>query len=101
MLENEQMLSVNQLQAQIMLTEMWKASNILNYPLTIGKRDLGTETRKTRSVTMENLNEPKTLHSFIGYATRLWSKAPLPIRCAKTIGIAKKEIKAFCMKLPI
>ena len=95
------MLSVNQLQAQIKLTEMWKASNVTNYPLIIGKRDLGSESRITRSVTMENLNEPKTLHSFIGDAMRLWNKAPLSIRSAKTIGIAKKEIKAFCTKLPI
>ena len=56
MLERQKMLSVNQLQAQIKLTEMWKASNLPTYPLQIGKRTLGAEVRTTRSVTNENLN---------------------------------------------
>ena len=50
---------------------------------------------------MENLNEPRTLNSFIGDAARLWNKAPISIRNAKTLGTAKKEIKDFCKKLPI
>ena len=101
MLKNQKMLSVNQLQAQIKLTEMWKASNLINYPLQIGKKTSGTEARNTRSVTMENLNEPKTLNTFIGDSTRLWNKAPCAVRTAKSIGIAKKEIKSSCKQLPI
>ena len=64
-----------------------------NNAVVIGKRILGDETRTTRSVTLENLNEPRTLTSFIGDATRLWNKAPLSIRCAKSIGIAEQVIK--------
>ena len=101
MLDRQKMMSVNQLQAQIKLTEMWKASNVKTYPLNIGKRNLGEEIRITRSVTNENLNEPKTLTTFIGDATRLWNKAPLAIRSAKSISTAKKEIKIFCKNLPI
>ena len=92
---------MNQLHAQIKLTEMWKASNHPTYPLQIGKRILGDEIRSTRSVTMENLNEPKSLTTFIGDATRLWNKAPSTIRNAKSIGIVKQEIKKFCHTLPI
>ena len=44
MLERQQMLSVNQLQAQIKLTEMWKASNVNKYPLNIEKRTLHEDT---------------------------------------------------------
>ena len=54
-----------------------------------------------RSVTVENFKEPKTLNTFIGDATRLWNKAPNSITNAKSIGIAKKEIKSFCKNLPI
>ena len=72
-----------------------------NNAVVIGKRILGDETRTTRSVTLENLNEPRTLTSFIGDATRLWNKAPLSIRYAQSIGIAKQEIKTFCKTLQI
>ena len=71
MLESQKMLSVNQLQAQIKLTEMWKASNVSSYPLTIGKMKHPLDSRVTRSVTSENLREPKSKHTFIGGATRL------------------------------
>ena len=101
MLERQKMMSVNQLHAQIKLTEMWKALNRPSYPLQIGKRNLGDETRTTRSVTMKNLNEPKSLTTFIGDATRLWNKAPPSIRNAKSIGNVKQEIKKFCHTLPI
>ena len=101
MLDRQNMLSVNQLQAQIKLTEMWKATNLSTYPLNIEKRSLSVDARTTRSVTMQNLNEPRTLNSFIGDSTRLWNKAPISIRSAKSIGIAKQEIKKFCKQLPI
>ena len=65
MLERQNMLSVNQLQAQIKLTEMWKATNLSTYPLNIEKRSLSVDARTTRSVTMQNLNEPRTLNSFV------------------------------------
>ena len=32
------MLSVNQINAQVKLTEMWKASNVVNYPINAEKR---------------------------------------------------------------
>ena len=80
---------------------MWKAANQLAYPLQIGKRNLGEESRTTRSVTFENLNEPRSLNSFIGDATRLWNKAQMAIICAKSISLAKQEIKTFCKKLSI
>ena len=43
-LDRQKMMSVNQLLAQIKMTEMWKASNLSTYPLQIGKRILGDET---------------------------------------------------------
>ena len=42
-----------------------------------------------------------TSKTFVSDATRLWNKAPLGIRQAKSIGIVKKEIKLFCKNLPI
>ena len=48
-----------------------------------------------------NLVEPSTLNNFIGNAARLWNKAPSNIINAKTISVAKKEIKAYCKTIPI
>ena len=90
-----------QLHAQIKQTEMWKASNMSTYPLNIVKRNNGEEARLTRCVANGNLNEPKTLNTFIGDATQLWNKAPAAIRNAKSIGVAKTEIKTYCKNLPI
>ena len=58
-------------------------------------------TRSTISVTMQNLNEPKTLNTFIGDSTRLWNKAPEAIKNTKTLNTAKAEIKKFVLTLPI
>ena len=44
-------------------------------------------------------NRSKT--SFFGDAPRIWNKAPISITTAKSLAIAKKEIKKFCKSLPI
>ena len=94
------MLSVNQLQAQVKLTEMWKAANFSTYPLKIEKMQHPLDTRITRSVTSENFRELRSQHTFIGDATRLWNSSPNGIRMVKTISIAKKEMKTYCKSLP-
>ena len=69
--------------------------------LKLEKMQMSSEGRILRSVTVEEFKEPKTWNTFIGDATRLWNKAPNIIRNAKSVGIAKKEIKSFCKNLPI
>ena len=94
MLSKHNMLFINQLNAQIKLTEMWKASNIEKYPLDI-KKFASSSSRtgtQTKGVTKENLIEPMTKATFVGDATRIWNKAPDKIRQAKTLQSAKKEI---------
>ena len=61
-----------------------------SYPLNIEKMKHSSETRITRSVTSENLREPKSKQILIGDATRLWNKAPNSIKQSKSIGNAKK-----------
>ena len=43
----------------------------------------------------------KAKASFLGDAIRLWNKAPEKLKVAKTINGAKKDIKKFCMTLPV
>ena len=101
MLERNNMLSINQMNAQVKLTEMWKAVNYNNYPLNIGQLQPAENGRSSRGVTTGKLTEPLTLNTFIGNATRLWNKAPLVIKNSKSISVAKKEIKQYCKSLPI
>ena len=101
LLERNQMLSVNQTAAQIKLTEMWKSKNLDNYPL---KPDIVLPTANgtiTRNATCEKFKINNTLNTFIGDATRLWNAAPNTVTDSKSIGLAKKNIKAFCKSLPI
>ena len=94
------MLSINQTNAQTKYTEMWKAANYEHYPIQMEKMKKHPNGRTSRGVTNNNFIEPITKNTFIGDATRLWNKAPLNIKNAMTINVAKKEIKAFCKSLP-
>ena len=103
MLEIQQMLSVIQLHAQIKLTKMWKAANVTNYPLKIQTMQHNSDTRTTRSVTLENLKEHKMLNTFIGDSTRLWNKAPKGISCCyktryNVLGALRKRAQQFTLK---
>ena len=80
---------------------MWKAANKENYPIEMEKMKAQPNGRTTRGVTNEDFIMPNTPSTFIGDAIRMWNKAPESIRKAKSIGIAKKEIKALCLTLPV
>ena len=49
MLEKFGILSVNQLNAQVKLLEMWKSQNITDYPLKVGKQETKENKCKTRA----------------------------------------------------
>ena len=105
LLEHQKMLSVNQLAAQIKLTEMWKATNVSNYAIKVTKQAPAPNGRETRGVSSGKLVEPgKTnlvLNSCVGDGTRLWNIAPHSVKSTNTIFTAKKEIKKFVTSLPI
>ena len=99
------MLSVNQMNAQIKMTEMWKSNNVPNYPLNIVRKTQEKEIRTTRAETSDQLIEPgKTCilqNTSLSDASRAWNKVPNCIRQCETIWSAKKEIKKFVKQLPI
>ena len=105
MLDNQNMLSVNQLAAQIKLAEVWKARNGENYPVKMEFRTVnenGTSTRgATNGKAVETGKTQKSRATFIGDATRLWNKAPKSILRAETMMKAKREIKKYCKTLPV
>ena len=71
LLDNQNMLTFNQIAAQIKLTEMWKASN---GDLT----EVGRSTRAKKSYSCD--------------AAKVWNEAPEKIRTANSITTAKKAI---------
>jgi hypothetical protein len=75
MLDNQNMLSVNQLAAQIKLAEVWKARNGENYPVKMEFRTVnenGTSTRgATNGKAVETGKTQKSRATFMGDATRL------------------------------
>ena len=105
LLETQNMLSVNQLSAQIKLTEMWKAKYDEEYPLKFKSQKTAENARETRGNSNGKLMElgrtKKSITSFYGDAPRIWNKAPREITKAKSLAIAKKEIRIFCKTLPI
>ena len=96
MLDNQKMLSVNQLAAQIKLVEMWKAKNTENYPVNIEFRATNKNQTETRGATsgkaVETGRTSKARTTFVGDATRLWNKAPKIKTQAETMGKAKNKI---------
>ena len=105
LLNNQQMLSVNQVAAQIKLTELWKAINVPKFPIKVKKQETPTYSRTTRGVTngkiIEEGSSTLIINSCIGDATRLWNKAPDVIKNSNSIATAKSEIKKFVLTLPI
>ncbi len=105
LLDNQNMLSVNQIAAQIKLTEVWKASNDPQYPIKMKTRERQENAIETRIVTRGDLTEvgrsTRAKKSFICDAAKVWNKAPEKIRTSKTLTTAKKAIREHCKSLPI
>ena len=91
------MLTVNQTNAQIKLTEIWKAVNNVECPLKITKmKDVLPE----RSLRSKNEIENNLLEAgiseiskktFVNDGVRLWNKCPGAIKQSKSLLMAKKR----------
>ena len=105
MLDKLKMLSVDQMNAQIKLTEMWKAEKVSNCPLKFVKETNLDEARTTRSISSFQLKETGKTNllqsTFISDASRAWNKALDSIKQCNSIWKAKKEIKKFVGSLPM
>ena len=88
------MLSVNQINAQVKLLEMWKSTNDGTYPIQCTKQASTLGSRSTRAITRGDLvltgHSVKTQSTFTYDAAKLWNKAPNNIKNCKTLFSAKK-----------
>ena len=105
LLKKFNLLSVNQLNANIKLVEIWKALNVDDYPLKIEQQSTNNHRVSTRADTKEKPIEigktVLTQKSCVSDAIRLWNSAPASISNCVTLSLAKLEIKKFVRQLPI
>ena len=107
LIKNIGMLSTNQLNAQIKITESWKAINVKGYPLNskIAIPKINIEARMSRSIEQRMLKETAKStglqSSFIHDAIHIWNKIPEDIKMCNSIYSAKKAIKTFVQTLPL
>ena len=99
------MLSVNQINAQIKLSEMWKAVKDGDHPFNLVKKESGPNVRSMRSITNEVLPTQSfselSKKTFINDGIKAWNKAPAKIKDCITYASAKNEIKKFVKTIPI
>ena len=105
LLKNVNMLSVNQLNAQIKISEVWKATNDSSFPLKIKCVSHETTPCVTRAVSnglLVEFGKTDILQStFLSDASKAWNKCPSSVTSCKTLWSAKKAIRTFVETLPI
>ena len=105
MLEKHNMLSINQLIAQMKLTEIWKAVKDENHPFKIKVKTINQEEITTRGQVSgyikSNAKSNVTQKTFINDSIKAWNLAPNELKTTVTINGAKAAIKKFVKTLPI
>ena len=99
------LLSINQLNAQIKLLEVWKSQNIKSYPTKwkTRKEELKREGLKSNNKPELVINGRTHLQSltFINDAANVWNNAPCAIKECTSLSTVKKQIKIYIKTLPI
>ena len=102
--KNINALSVNQLNAQIKITEMWKAINEPNYPLKFKNKNTNDSAMISRSKIEGKLlmkhGSDNLKATFKNDGIRVWNNTPENVKNCKSILTAKKYIKDFVNTLP-
>ena len=98
-------LSVNQMNAQVKLLEMWKALHVEDYPLKIAQKEapvMGVSTRAAEKGRPIEIGKSKmTQTSSISDSIRIWNLSPESVTESGSLYLAKKNIKQFVKSLPI
>ena len=103
-LEKFNLLSVNQLNAQIKLCDIWKAVNVTDYPTKVSFITVQSNSVHTRSVTNGLLKESGktalTQGTLINDAIKAWNITSNEVKQSATYNVAKNNIKKFVKNLP-
>ena len=105
MLEKHNMMSINQKNVQIKLTEIWKAVKDESHPFKIEVPRVNPEERVSRGQVAGYIKSKAltniTKKTFINDSVKAWNQAPLSIKMQTNIHGAKNAIKQFVKTLPI
>ena len=99
------MLSVNQMNAQMKLTEAWKINHEPEYPIKWEMKSTHDDERLTRATAADIVPETARTNlsqsTFNSDAKKIWNSAPMHFKNCTSIYGAKKAIKNFVKTLPI
>ena len=107
MLEKYDLLSVNQLAAQIKLIEVWKSTHVDGYPIQLEpyNQDRPLKSHDLRTQNNRIFNESARLKiaesSFTIDSARLWNLAPISITNTATLPAAKRAIEIHVKLFPV
>ena len=105
LLEKYNLSSVNQLAAEIKLTEAWKATHVASYPVQLetfnpSRVNSGRTVRPgTRKLWNDEAKTSAAKISFSRDTAKLWNNAPTVITSAISLNCAKREVKKYCKSL--
>ena len=95
MLEKHNMMSINQLNAQIKISEVWKAINNGSYPLKIkavSHEEIQCATRAVSKGALVEFGKTEILQStFLSDASKAWNRCPESVTTCKSLWSAKKS----------
>ena len=101
-------LSVNQLAAQIKLTEVWKSVNVEGNPTTLEPYRVQNRSEsapvlrpKNNRIFKDTARLEASKSSFHIDAAKLWNRAPSSIQTAPSLSSAKKAVLLYVKSLPI
>ena len=102
LLNNLEMLSVNQMNASIKITEAWKNAQDIDYPLKFKRVTNECYTRATINGDLIEFGKTDLVKAtFLSDASKAWNRTPQTIKDCTTVWSAKKAIKSFVKQLPI
>ena len=105
LLQKFNMMSVNQINAQAKLSEMWKAVRDEDHPFNLEKKIAGPDNRSMRSISNGTLtllgHSDLTKNTFINDGIKAWNSVPNSIKECNSYASAKNAIKKFVKTLPI
>ena len=98
-------LSVNQMNAQIKIQEIWKSIHLIDYPIQLPRQlvqEAGPSTRNcTKGRLIESGFSSLSQKTCINDAVRLWNSLPDSVTLCESLSQVKKQAKLFAKTLPV
>ena len=102
LLEKHNIPSVNQLNGEIKLLEAWKSVNISDYPFKMEANNLNKNVSdrilrpSSLKIWKDSAKSKSGTNNFSIDTAKIWNNCPEVIKQARSVGIAKSEIKKHC-----